>query len=296
MGVAITTIGAIPFAAATNLAQLTAGRTVCGMGVGMMSSTVGLWQAETVPAKSRGAYLLGQLLYGATLGLFLAQWINYGFYETPGRVSFVFPVAFQLVFLAIATVLILALPESPRWLVKKDRSDEAKAILARLTNEEDANERLTQILQADALEKRAHVNQYQALFRNGPTQNFRRLCLACGVMIFHQLAGPNTVTYYLPTLIQQFLGGSRKQSLWISGLSSVDSAVFNVIACFTVDRFGRRPFMIWGALWQAMCFVIISVLLGLSPPADKAFGTGVIIVIFLYYGGNSLCWLGQSWA
>lgn len=295
-GVGITTIGAIPFAAATNIAQLTAGRTVCGVGVGIMSSTVGLWQAETVPAKSRGAYLLGQLLYGATLGLFLAQWINFGFYARPGRVSFAFPVAFQLVFLAIATPLIIALPESPRWLVKKGRTEEARAILTRLTNAEDANERLAQIVQADTLEKRAQVSQYQALFRNGPTQNFRRLCLACGVMIFHQLAGPNTVTYYLPTLIQQFLGGSRRESLWIAGLSSVDSAFFNTIACFTVDRFGRRPFMIWGAMFQGVCFIIISVLLGVSPPMDKTFGVGVVVVIFIYYGVNSLCWLGQSWA
>src|ERR1700761_9542958 len=83
-GICITTIGAIPFATATNIATLVSGRVVCGIGVGVLSSTVGLWQAETAPANSRGKYLVAQLLCGANLGLFLAQWINYGFYAQTG--------------------------------------------------------------------------------------------------------------------------------------------------------------------------------------------------------------------
>ncbi|KAF2166329.1 hypothetical protein M409DRAFT_66779 [Zasmidium cellare ATCC 36951] len=295
-GIAITTIGAVPFAAATNLAQLTAGRTVCGVGVGIMSSTVGLWQAETVPARARGAYLVGQLLYGATLGLFLAQWINYGFYNVRTRVAFAFPVAFQVVFLLISTLLVLGLPESPRWLVKKGRNNEAMEVLTRLTGQDDAQERLQQIVEVDALEKNVNKSRYQALFTNGPTQNFRRLCLAVGVMIMHQLAGPNTVTYYLPRLLITFIGASRKEALWISGLSSVDSASATLVAIFTVDRFGRVPYMLWGAVAQAIMFVIIASLLGTAPPGNKSFGVAAVVMLFVYYWINSLCWLGQSWA
>ena len=116
-GICITSVGAIAFASATNIAQLIAGRIVCGIGVGMMSSTVGLWQAETAPANSRGRYLVAQLICGAGLGLFLAQWINFGFNGSTGRIAFVFPVALQLIWLAIAAVLVLGLPESPRWQV-----------------------------------------------------------------------------------------------------------------------------------------------------------------------------------
>jgi MFS family permease len=191
-GICITTIGAIPFATATNIGTLVGGRVVCGIGVGVMSSTVGLWQAETAPANSRGKYLVAQLLCGANLGLFLAQWINYGFYAQTGRAAFVFPVAFQLVWLLIAAILVLGLPESPRWLAKYDRTDEAHEILVRLLGPEQAQQAMQQILESNELESRVAGSQISALFRNGPTQNFRRVCLACGVMIMHQLNGVNS--------------------------------------------------------------------------------------------------------
>lgn len=95
-GIAVTTIGAIPFCTAQTIGALVAGRIVCGIGVGILSSTVGLWQGETAPARTRGRYLVAQLLFGAAFGLFLAQWINFGFNAKTGRVAFVFPVAFQL--------------------------------------------------------------------------------------------------------------------------------------------------------------------------------------------------------
>ena len=63
IGIAVTAIGTMPFCTATNIATLIAGRVICGMGVGVMSSTVGLWQAETTPTRTRGRYLVAQLLF-----------------------------------------------------------------------------------------------------------------------------------------------------------------------------------------------------------------------------------------
>ena len=124
---------------------------------------------------------------------------------------------------------------------------------------------------------------------------------------------PFGVTYYLPTLLQTFLGTGHRETLWIAGLSSVDSTVFVLIAAFTVDRVGRKPFLFYGSIFQvskgvnsstryrliclqACTFIIIASLLGTAPPGNQAFGTAAVVMLYVYYGGNSLCWLGTSWA
>ena len=93
-GVAIGSIGAVVQCVATDIAQFVSGRIVCSIDVGIMSSTVGLWLGETAPMTSRGGLLCFQLLGGAATGLFLAQWINYGFNAVTSRSAFTFPVGF----------------------------------------------------------------------------------------------------------------------------------------------------------------------------------------------------------
>lgn len=306
-GLGICAVGAIVQCTATKLGELIAGRLTCGCGVGVMTSTVGLWQAEVVQGRSRGMYLTLQVLGGAAGGVFLAQWINYGFHNTPGRVAFAFPLAFQLVFITLSGVLVSLLPESPRWLVKQGRRDEARAILARLgrgqegAGAQDGGEaRLAQIEEAVELEMGGGEGQFKQLISRGPTQNFRRLCLACGTMIMHQLNGVNTVTYYMPTLLIKFAHASHDTSLWVAGLMSISSMVFALIPVLTIDRFGRRPFLWGGAIVQSLTWIIIAVLLATEPPATDSrshtFGVATVAMIFLYYCLNAATWLGPSWA
>ncbi|KAF2228637.1 general substrate transporter [Viridothelium virens] len=296
-GIGICLVGAIVQSATTNMGELIAGRIICGLGVGLMTSTVGIYQAETVPAKTRGRWLTLQLLGGAALGLFFAQWINYGFHNTTGRVGFAFPIAFQVVFLAVSGFLIPLLPESPRWLVKHGDFDEALEVLIRLQGPERASERLAKIVEADTLEKQKTTNEFRSLFTAGSAQNFRRLCLACGIMVMHQLNGINSVTYYFPTLTQKFIGANHTQSLWISGLTSVDSILFALVPVLAIDYYGRRPFLVFGAAYQTASFAIIAALLALGPTHDsKVYGIAALVVMFLYYGVNAATWLGPSWA
>lgn len=302
-GLSICAIGAIIQCTATKLGELLAGRLICGVGVGIMTSTVGLWQAEVVPQRSRGMYLTLQVLGGAAGGVFLAQWINYGFHKQHGRVAFVFPLAFQLVFVTLSAILVSILPESPRWLVKQGRIYEARVVLTRLDtgrSEETVDTRLAEIEQVAELEMGAGENQFKQLISNGPTQNLRRICLACGTMIMHQLNGVNTVTYYMPTLLITFARASHDTSLWVTGLTSISSMAFALIPVLTIDRLGRRPFLWGGAVLQSIVWIIISVLLATGPPAgdprSHAFGVATVAMIFLYYVLNAATWLGPSWA
>lgn len=188
------------------------------------------------------------------------------------------------------------LPESPRWLVKQDRREETLEILIRLQGIADAELRLADIIEVDSLERRVEGNQYLQLFKSGPTQNFRRLCLACGAMIMHQLSGINSVTYYLPTLLIQFINLPHKSAVWVTGLSSVTSLICALVPVLTIDRLGRRGFLWGGAIWQGVTFAVLAALLANVRKDSHAYGVAATVMIFLYYGGNSVTWLGPSWA
>lgn len=297
-GICITSIGAIVQCVATDLAELVPGRIITGFGVGAMTSTIGLWQAETVPARFRGRYLCLQLLAGAGAGSFFAQWINYGFHASKTRAAFTFPLAFQFVFLVLCGTLVIMLPESPRWLVKKGRTQQAREILSRLQRTDDVDERLARIVEADELEKSIKGNSYAVLFSRGPTRNLQRLGLCVATMIFHQLNGINSVTYYMPTLLTTFAKVSHDTSLWVTGLLSVTSMISALVPVLTIDRIGRRPFLYIGALWQTATFSVLAALLANAPtsgPRAHSFGVGAVVMVFLYYAGNAASWLPVSW-
>ena len=300
-GTIICIIGAILQTVATSLGPLMAGRIVSGTGVGLLTSTIGVWQAETSPPKTRGRFLSLELL-ATTLGIFLAQWINYGFSSNTGRIAFLFPCAFQLVFIVFSGVLIVMLPESPHWLAKQGRREEMYQVLCQLRGKgatiEDpiVEERIRQMDIALSLENLDNKSQLRELFTNGPTQTRRRVLLACMIMAFHQLTGANCIAYFLPTMILQYLKSTRATALWVTGLTSVIALPLCFISILYIDKIGRRIFLIVGSAGQTVCFVVVTALLATAPAGGSAaYGAAVVFFIFLFNAFFYSCWISCTW-
>ena len=99
-----------------------------------------MYVSETAETRRRGPLVLLEGVF-ALSGLALASWVNFGFYYVSGAVNWRFPIAFQLVFIVILLALTPLLPESPRWLIKKERLEEATQVLSRLLDR-DVNDTL----------------------------------------------------------------------------------------------------------------------------------------------------------
>lgn len=127
-----TLVGEILECSAFGLPQLIVGRVIVGLGIGQLSSIVPVWQSETSGAKNRGRHVVLDGLF-ICVGYVLESWINLGFWEfKTGPVTWRPPIAIAIVFSLILMSCIYFLPESPRWLVMKNRSDSAREIIAAL--------------------------------------------------------------------------------------------------------------------------------------------------------------------
>lgn len=126
IGVIIMIVGTLLQATAYVSAHMIVARIVNGIGMGFINSTVPVMQSEFSPKSTRGIYVCAQL---STLnfGIMLVYWIDYAFGTIPGVDSYIWrvPVCLQAIFLIPMIIIIFIIPETPRWLVAHQRSDEA---------------------------------------------------------------------------------------------------------------------------------------------------------------------------
>ena len=135
IGGLLTLIGEVLECSSFSLAQFIVGRIIIGMGVGMMSATVPVWQSECSSSKNRGKHVV---LDGAfiSLGYTFESWIDLGFYEfKTGSVTWRPPIAIAIFFSLMVMATVFFMPESPRWLIRQNRVEEARQTLSALKNQ-----------------------------------------------------------------------------------------------------------------------------------------------------------------
>lgn len=224
-------IGATLQCSAQNHAWMICARLINGWGTGILNAIVPVWATETAEHKSRGQFVSIEFTLNI-FGVVVAYWLEYGcgFYKN-GTTSFTwrFPIAFQIIPLIFLLAIVWYFPESPRWLTKVGREEEARYILGRLRGETGADagraEAEFQDIRniAELERKTAKAQSYFAMLfgiGSGKLHTGRRVQLVVWLQIMQEWIGIAGVTIYAPTIFR-IAGMSNSKVQWISGLNDI---------------------------------------------------------------------------
>ncbi|KAJ1427136.1 Sugar/inositol transporter [Sesbania bispinosa] len=253
--------GAIVMAVAPAPWVIIIGRVLVGLGVGMASMTAPLYISEASPASIRGALVCinGLLITG---GQFLSYLINLAFTKTPGTWRWMLGVAG--VPAAVQFILMLSLPESPRWLYRQGMEEEAREILSKVYRPSEVEDEMGAMQESVKIEKEEESlmgNTLGEKLKGALTNDVVRRALYAGitVQVAQQFVGINTVMYYSPTIVQ-FAGiASNSTALALSLITSGLNAVGSIMSMLFIDRYGRRKLMLISMIGIILCLIVLSV-------------------------------------
>ncbi|KAI9164190.1 Lactose permease-like protein [Paramyrothecium foliicola] len=297
MGSIFIIVGSIIQATSNDVKQFIGGRYLVGFGVPLCVTAAPTFLVELAYPSWRG--LAGGLynVLGWYIGSLTASWTCYGTANIPSNWSWRIPYIIQLVPAVFIASLVWFIPESPRWLLSKQKHDEAKKILVKYHGNGDPHSAIVR-LELDeiqqSLEAEAELNHgawwdYRPLINNRSARY--RMWIIMLVTVFAQFTGGAVISYYLPTILETVGITSSSQQLLMNGLNTVFSFVSGVAGSFFVDRIGRRPLLLWGVFLTGLVYIPINVLAALSNGRiSTASGYAFIAMIFLYGVFSSFTW------
>jgi MFS family permease len=225
------------------------------------------------------------------IGTLIAYWIDYGCLYGPDNFTWRFPIAFQIVFAMIVLIMMIQLPESPRWLLTHHREDEAATIIAGLNGlQRDDPEVVSQIgIIKDAVRAAGGGGKTSSklLLTNGKSQYFRRTILGASSQFMQQLSGCNAVIYYFPILCQDALDTGHNLALLLGGINMVVYAIFALTSFVLIERIGRRKLFLIGTVGQCLSMVLI--------PGTPSAANGAAVGLFTYIAFFGAAWLPLPW-
>lgn len=287
-------IAGIIQAASVHVGMLIAGRIIGGFAVGIMNMVIPVYNSEIAPTSKRGLItgLHGQFV---GFGFALANWIGFGCSYASNSFQWRFPLAFQCAPAIILLIGMPFLPYSPRWLLEKDRSEEAYSVLRKLHGEVNLVNPAYQEYFDQEFEKMQQQIRYERVLKAGSMKNLiakpsnrKRLLLSIAIQVFAQLSGINVVNYY-QTDIYEGVGITGHTVTLLASLYGMVGPAFNLICIFYVDRFGRRSALYITGVAMAIDLAIVMGLTANYSGTDNKVGQGFAIAfVFLFSAIYSL--------
>jgi sugar porter (SP) family MFS transporter len=243
-------------------------RFVGGLGIGSAAVLSPLYIAEIAPARVRGALVSVNQLAIVT-GILLAYFVNWVF-AGAGPANWRWMFAMGAVPSILFFLLLLGVPESPRWLVKNGREDEARTVLTRADSAEAASTGIREIKDALALEEGSFREIFRPAFR-------RPLLIAIVLAVFQQITGINAILYYAPRIFEG-AGFERMSAIGQSTLVGLVNMLFTVVAIVLADKVGRRPLLLVATGGMGVSLV----LLGAAFRFPILPASALLLIILLY--------------
>jgi len=269
------------------LALIVVGRIIAGIGVGFVSAIIILYMSEICPRKIRGALVSGYQ-FCITIGLLLASCVNYAVENRTDSGSYRIPIGVQFAWGLILFTGIFFLPDSPRYYVKKGRIEDARKSLCRLRGQP-ADSQFVEVELSEIVanaEYERHLNpstgyfdSWANCFKGGlwnAKSNLRRTILGTSMQMMQQWTGVNFIFYYSTPFLQST--GAIDNVFLISLIFTLVNVCSTPISFYTIEKFGRRPILVWGALGMLICqflVAIIGVTVGFNKLTTNAAGEQV---------------------
>ena len=224
-------VGTLACSLAPSELTLALARVLLGTAVGGATQTVPMFVAELSPPQIRGRIVLTfQVAIG--VGILVATIVG-----ATQLLDWRWMIGLAAVPAALLFLLMLPAPESPRWLVKVDRIDEARSNLQRVRGVDDVEEEIGEIEAVEEERRQASARGWKGLL----TQRWVRpaIIMGCGMALFTQLSGIEMIVYYSPTILTG-IGFAESGALYVSVALAVTYVIMNCLGLAIVDRVGRR--------------------------------------------------------
>ncbi|KAK0827840.1 hypothetical protein LTR73_005442 [Friedmanniomyces endolithicus] len=280
-----------------SIPALVVGRLVAGFGVGFVSAVNILYMSEVAPRRVRGA-IVSSYQFAITLGIMLASCVGYATQDRTDSSAFRIPIGIQFLWALVLIIGLLLLPESPRYFVKKGRLDLAMKALARVRGQPVSSEfvlnELAEIQANFEYEQQLGEVSWLGCFSGGVWtggSNARKVFIGTALQTCQQATGINFVFYYSVTFLQEI---HVRNPFLIGLVTTIVNVASTPVSFYTIERFGRRPLLIYGALAMMVCEMTIAIV-GLALPNSQTANYCLITFVCLYVFFFASTWGPAAW-
>jgi SP family xylose:H+ symportor-like MFS transporter len=257
-------------------------RIIGGIGVGLASMLSPLYIAEIAPAKIRGK-LVSLNQFAIIFGMLIVYFVNY-FIAKQGDDSWLNTVGWRWMFASetipagIFLMLLFFVPDTPRSFVLQSQPAKALEVLTKVNGAEEAKKILANI-------------QNTVVSHSGKIFSFGITVIVIGVLlsVFQQFVGINVVLYYAPEIFKS-MGSGTDTALLQTIIVGAVNLLFTVLAIMTVDKLGRKPLMIIGALGMAFAMFALGTTFFI-----ESVGIGALVFMLIYVASFAMSWGPVTW-